>query len=87
MGKMGKILLLLLLISTPAMGSEQYFAQVDADGLVLQVVVVNSEVMRDQNGVEQEGLAMTEYPFGYALDEMDIEAFQNMRDWLRKALT
>lgn len=27
----------------------------------------------------------TEYPFGYALDQMDTEAFFNMREWLQKA--
>jgi len=26
------------------------------------------------------------YPFGYAYDEMDVEAFMNMRDWLQAAL-
>ena len=25
------------------------------------------------------------YPFGFALDEMDTEAFFNMREWLQKA--
>lgn len=25
------------------------------------------------------------YPFGYSLPEMDIEAFFNMRDWLKSA--
>lgn len=27
-----------------------------------------------------------EHPFGYAVDEMDAEAFLNMRDWLREAV-
>jgi len=26
-----------------------------------------------------------EYPFGFSLDEMDAEAFFNIRDWLEKA--
>jgi hypothetical protein len=28
---------------------------------------------------------MSEHPFGYSLEEMDVEAFFNMRDWLQKA--
>ena len=28
----------------------------------------------------------TEHPFGFALEEMDTEAFLNMRDWLEKAV-
>lgn len=27
-----------------------------------------------------------EYPFGYSLDEMDVEAFSNIREWLTKAV-
>ena len=27
-----------------------------------------------------------EHPFGYAFEEMDTEAFFNMRDWLREAV-
>jgi len=26
-----------------------------------------------------------DYPFGFAIEEMDMEAFGNARDWLRKA--
>ncbi len=29
---------------------------------------------------------MKEHPFGYSLDEMDVQAFINMRDWLTKAV-
>jgi hypothetical protein len=28
---------------------------------------------------------MSDHPFGYSLEEMDVEAFFNMRDWLQKA--
>ena len=28
----------------------------------------------------------TEHPFGFALEEMDTEAFFNMREWLEKAV-
>lgn len=28
---------------------------------------------------------MSEHPFGYSLEEMDVEAFFNMRNWLQKA--
>lgn len=28
-----------------------------------------------------------EYPFGFALNEMDVEAFWNMRKWLEAAVT
>lgn len=28
---------------------------------------------------------MGEHLFGYSLEEMDVEAFFNMRDWLQKA--
>jgi len=28
---------------------------------------------------------MSDHPFGYSLEEMDVEAFLNMRDWLQKA--
>ena len=27
---------------------------------------------------------MSDHPFGYSLEEMDVEAFFNMRDWLQK---
>ncbi len=28
---------------------------------------------------------MSDHPFGYSLEEMDVEAFFNMRNWLQKA--
>lgn len=27
-----------------------------------------------------------DHPFGFSLDEMDVEAFYNMRGWLQKAV-
>lgn len=31
-------------------------------------------------------MADANYPFGFSLDEMDVESFYNMRGWLQKAV-
>lgn len=33
-----------------------HFARIDADNIVRQVIVVNNEVLKDENGVEQESI-------------------------------
>jgi len=33
-----------------------HFARIDADNIVRQVIVVNNEVLKDENGIEQESI-------------------------------
>lgn len=73
---MRKFFIALLLFSTPALAEEQYFAKLDANGKVLQVVVVNSQDISDVDGVPQEGLGITYLKSLFGADTNWLQTWQ-----------